>query len=92
MTTPTDTPLHYTTLRPTQRSTSRDVYDACPDMLRRARIVAVTDEGARVVAEARAVVDRVYDDVLGTLPARERAAFVSACSGARPPFRTMSSA
>ena len=45
---------------------------------RRARIVAVTDEGARVVAEARAVVDRVYDDVLGTLPARERAAFVSA--------------
>ena len=45
---------------------------------RRARIVAVTDEGARLVAEARAVVDRVYDDVLGTLPARERAAFVSA--------------
>ena len=38
----------------------------------------MTDEGARVVAEARSVVDRVYDDVLGTLPARERAAFVSA--------------
>ena len=45
---------------------------------RRARIIAVTEAGAAKVAEGRAIVDDVYDDVLGSLPARERAAFVGA--------------
>jgi MarR family transcriptional regulator, transcriptional regulator for hemolysin len=45
---------------------------------RRARIIAVTAAGERKVAEAQAIVDGIYEDVLGTLPARERAAFVAA--------------
>ncbi len=46
---------------------------------RRARIVSVTDEPASAWSpSARAIVDGVYDDVLGSLPARERAAFVAA--------------
>jgi MarR family transcriptional regulator for hemolysin len=45
---------------------------------RRARIIAVTAAGERMVAEAQAIVDGIYGDVLGSLPARERAAFVAA--------------
>ena len=45
---------------------------------RRARIIGVTEAGARKVAEAQAIVDGIYDDVLGALPARERAAFSAA--------------
>jgi DNA-binding MarR family transcriptional regulator len=45
---------------------------------RRARIIAVTEAGERMVARAQDIVDGVYDDVLGSLPARERAAFVAA--------------
>jgi MarR family transcriptional regulator, transcriptional regulator for hemolysin len=45
---------------------------------RRARIIAVTAAGERKVVEAQAIVDGIYEDVLGTLPARERAAFVAA--------------
>jgi MarR family transcriptional regulator, transcriptional regulator for hemolysin len=45
---------------------------------RRAHIVSVTEEGARVVAEAREIVARVYEDVLAALPQRERDAFVIA--------------
>jgi MarR family transcriptional regulator for hemolysin len=45
---------------------------------RRARIIAVTDKGARVVDQARAIIAGVYEDVLGELPERERAAFVGA--------------
>lgn len=43
---------------------------ACPRD-RRARLVRATGEGNRVIAEARAIVDGVYDEVLGVLePAR----------------------
>lgn len=47
----------------------------CPND-RRARIVAVTPEGERVVAEGRAIVARVYDEVLGTLDDDVRVAFL----------------
>ena len=43
---------------------------------RRARIIAVTDAGQRIVAQADAIVARIHQDVLGTLPAGERDAFV----------------
>jgi len=43
---------------------------------RRARIISVTKAGERAVAEGQAIVDRIFDDVLSTLPAREREAFV----------------
>src|SRR4051794_7621019 len=39
---------------------------------RRARIISVTDRGERVVAEAREIIARLYDEILGELPARER--------------------
>lgn len=45
---------------------------------RRARIIAVTRAGARAVAEANAVVEQIYDDVLAALPAGRRQAFVDA--------------
>jgi MarR family transcriptional regulator, transcriptional regulator for hemolysin len=45
---------------------------------RRARIVAVTPEGERVVAAGAKIVDRVHGEVLEALPAAERAAFASA--------------
>jgi DNA-binding MarR family transcriptional regulator len=45
---------------------------------RRARIISVTAAGAAKVAEAAAVVDRVYTDVLGALPAADRDVFVGA--------------
>jgi MarR family transcriptional regulator for hemolysin len=43
---------------------------------RRARIISVTRAGERIVAQADKVVSRIYDDVLATLPARQREAFV----------------
>ena len=45
---------------------------------RRARIIAVTPAGLRAVAEANAVVERIYDDVLAALPVARREAFVDA--------------
>jgi DNA-binding MarR family transcriptional regulator len=45
---------------------------------RRARIVAVTDKGARVAQRSQEVVDRVHGEVLGTLPADERDVFLRA--------------
>ncbi len=44
---------------------------------RRARIIAVTPAGERIVDAARRIVADVYEDVLGTLPARERDALLS---------------
>lgn len=45
---------------------------------RRARIVAVTDLGRKVVAEGQKLVNAVYDDVLASLPAGEREGFMAA--------------
>ena len=45
---------------------------------RRARVVAVTKAGARKVREAEAVLERVRNDVLATLPASERQVFLRA--------------
>ena len=45
---------------------------------RRARIISVTPAAERAVAEANAVVERIYDDVLAALPASRRQAFVDA--------------
>jgi MarR family transcriptional regulator, transcriptional regulator for hemolysin len=45
---------------------------------RRARIIAVTDEGARVAAAGQQIIDRVNGEVLGSLPPAESAAFTSA--------------
>lgn len=42
---------------------------------RRARIVAVTDEGRRVAEAGEQIVDRVHSEVLEALPSAERAAF-----------------
>ncbi len=47
------------------------------DTDRRARIVAVTPAGSKVLAKAHTIVNRIYDDVLGSVPARDRAAFLS---------------
>jgi MarR family transcriptional regulator, transcriptional regulator for hemolysin len=44
---------------------------------RRVRIIAVTPKGERLATAGREIIDRVYEDVLAALPARERAAFVS---------------
>jgi MarR family transcriptional regulator for hemolysin len=49
-------------------------------MDRRARMIAVTEAGEHVVAEANAVVARIYREVLGALPDGERDAFVAALS------------
>lgn len=43
---------------------------------RRARIISVTDAGRSKVVEGDKIVRRVYDDVLQTLPAKQRQAFV----------------
>jgi len=43
---------------------------------RRARIIAVTDAGRRMVQRADQVVAEVYEDVLASLPDGERTAFV----------------
>jgi MarR family transcriptional regulator for hemolysin len=44
---------------------------------RRARIIAVTEAGERIVDDANAIVAGIYDDVLAELPAGQRAAFVA---------------
>jgi DNA-binding MarR family transcriptional regulator len=45
---------------------------------RRVRVVAVTAAGKRKVREAEAVMDRVREEVLQTLPARDREVFLRA--------------
>lgn len=45
---------------------------------RRARVISVTEAGAAKVAEGQAIVESVQRDVLATLPADERKAFLSA--------------
>jgi DNA-binding MarR family transcriptional regulator len=45
---------------------------------RRARIIAVTAEGARVAARSRRIADRVHAEVLGSLGPEERAVLVKA--------------
>ncbi len=47
---------------------------------RRARIVAVTEQGQRIVAEASEIVAGIYADVLSVLPNDERQAFMAALS------------
>jgi DNA-binding MarR family transcriptional regulator len=47
---------------------------------RRARVVTVTKAGARKVAQAEEVVERVQADVLSALPTRERKVFLDALS------------
>ncbi len=48
---------------------------ACPTD-RRARIIAVTEPGRRLVDESERVVAEIYDDVLKSLPGNEGDAFV----------------
>jgi DNA-binding MarR family transcriptional regulator len=43
---------------------------------RRARIIAVTPEGAKVARRSQAIVDRVHHDALDDLPAPDRATLV----------------
>jgi hypothetical protein len=51
--------------------------DAVPLVVdRRARIIAVTDEGARVGRRSQEIVDRVHRDALAALPAPDRKALV----------------
>jgi len=45
---------------------------------RRARIIAVTAAGARMVAKADRVVAKIYDEVLSSLPDDQRKAFLQA--------------
>ena len=45
---------------------------------RRARIIAVTEEGARVAARSQEIVDGVHEEALATLPADERKVFLRA--------------
>ncbi|MEV4672082.1 MarR family winged helix-turn-helix transcriptional regulator [Actinomadura sp. NPDC049382] len=45
---------------------------------RRARIIAVTEEGARVAAESQRIVDGVHEAALGSLPDGEREVLVRA--------------
>ncbi|MFD5269972.1 MarR family winged helix-turn-helix transcriptional regulator [Streptomyces sp. NPDC058335] len=45
---------------------------------RRARIISVTEKGKQVVAEATAIVTKVNDEILGTLPFELRQPLVSA--------------
>lgn len=45
---------------------------------RRARIIAVTQKGARAARRSQKIVDRVHGEVLGTLPTDEREAFLRA--------------
>jgi MarR family transcriptional regulator, transcriptional regulator for hemolysin len=48
---------------------------------RRARIIAVTPAGERLVAEGTKIADRVHGDVLDALPPEQRQAFVDALTG-----------
>lgn len=43
---------------------------------RRARIIAVTGQGRQLVAAADEIVAKLYDDVLASLPVKDRRAFV----------------
>ncbi|MCX5064370.1 MarR family transcriptional regulator [Micromonospora lupini] len=43
---------------------------------RRARIVTVTPDGERMVAEARRIVARLQGDILDTIPSRDRGIFL----------------
>ncbi|MFD7941658.1 MarR family winged helix-turn-helix transcriptional regulator [Streptomyces sp. NPDC059744] len=45
---------------------------------RRARIIAVTEKGARVAAESQKIVDGVHERALGSLPQDEREVLVQA--------------
>ncbi|MEV6609032.1 MarR family transcriptional regulator [Kutzneria sp. NPDC051319] len=45
---------------------------------RRARIIHVTAKGLEVIAAANEIVERIQDDVLSSLPARQREAFTGA--------------
>ncbi|MDX3841379.1 MarR family winged helix-turn-helix transcriptional regulator [Streptomyces europaeiscabiei] len=45
---------------------------------RRARIIAVTDEGARIAGQSQKIVDRVHRDALATLPEADRTALLRA--------------
>ena len=45
---------------------------------RRVRIIAVTDAGRRMVADAQTIVDRIHDEVLAALPEPQRHAFLEA--------------
>jgi DNA-binding MarR family transcriptional regulator len=45
---------------------------------RRARIIAVTEEGARVAARSQQIADGVHEAALGSLPAEERGVFLRA--------------
>lgn len=47
---------------------------------RRARLIAVTDQGRKVHAEAKKVVAGIYEDVLSSLPQPERDGFVGGLS------------
>jgi DNA-binding MarR family transcriptional regulator len=47
---------------------------------RRARVIAVTKAGTRKVEQATEVVERVQTEVLASLPAREREAFLESLS------------
>ncbi|WP_158887234.1 MarR family winged helix-turn-helix transcriptional regulator [Amycolatopsis anabasis] len=48
---------------------------------RRARIVAVTEKGARIVADAHRIVTGIYEDVLASAPGGTREPFVTALTG-----------
>jgi DNA-binding MarR family transcriptional regulator len=45
---------------------------------RRARVIGVTAAGRRKVAQAERIVDGIHDDVLATLPAKQREQFLAA--------------
>ncbi|WP_406861761.1 MarR family winged helix-turn-helix transcriptional regulator [Streptomyces sp. HUAS MG47] len=45
---------------------------------RRARIIAVTEAGAKAAAQSQKIVDAVHQDALGSLPEEERSALVRA--------------
>jgi MarR family transcriptional regulator, transcriptional regulator for hemolysin len=45
---------------------------------RRARVISVTKAGERKVREGQAIVDRIQNDVLESLPAKERKVFLEA--------------
>lgn len=45
---------------------------------RRARIIAVTEEGARIAERSQRIVDAVHEAALGSLPPREREVLVRA--------------
>ena len=48
---------------------------------RRARIIAVTPEGAKVAARSQEIVDRVHEEALSALPATQREALLRALEG-----------